>query len=829
MMDALGQHHSVITFDLAIYMKAKEIQWRRPVEFRNTIIRMGGFHIALNFLAVIGKMFQDSGIEDLLIESGIYGSNSASALLKGKSYNRGVRAHKLLMEALLRLEWEAFGEWMTQERNVEAGELREDQCISLITACQKSVHDAASLKSSFAQLCNELDQVQDRFSKFRQQACEQSKLFYFWNMYIDVVMLLLRFIRAEREGSWELHLNAVAEMTPYFFSMDRINYSRWLPVYLADMQMLPKWAPEVYNEFVNGNHPVERSNKPFSQVWTDMALEQSINRDSKAGGGIIGLTQNASALERWFLTSHERAAITSATKQLCNLGDDEYVGTHKEAGLQRVKRDELDVQKLLKTIATTMSNPFDLSEASRVDPAPLRNIATGVLMPNDVTERLIGCFRTGTEELKKFTSKRMNTAEVSFWDKISKLNVKTFASLSKVSHIKSVDEKIITISADRNLFGRLLIAAKCRDVDLKEVLSYELSTVPFSLAHADGSLRKTTKSILMTELERMSQAEGRLPVREVSTAFIFDGMAMIQMLKSGGSRTFGELAERHYRVISTPLRQGQCTRVDVVFDRYDLLQSIKESERVKRGSSNALEIKISNRNTPVPRQWSKYISNKRNKINLSNFLCQEWCEIGQGELLPGQQLIVAGGFEDPTDAVMISSQHLDHVPELRSDHEEADTRMILHAKHASSSKQRIVIQSPDTDVAVLATYSFQTIQCEELWFKTGVKDKVRFIPIHLVSEKLGVTICAALPGFHALTGCDSTSGLFRTGKKKAWKAFLKDPSAQDNVGNLGTAIPPSARTLQACEKFVCSLYTTAKKAGVTSDECSETHFMRRLF
>ena len=45
MMDVLHQKHSVITFDLAIYMKAKEIQWRRPEEFENTVIRMGGFHI----------------------------------------------------------------------------------------------------------------------------------------------------------------------------------------------------------------------------------------------------------------------------------------------------------------------------------------------------------------------------------------------------------------------------------------------------------------------------------------------------------------------------------------------------------------------------------------------------------------------------------------------------------------------------------------------------------------------------------------------------------------------------------------------------------------
>ena len=54
---------------------------------------MGVFHIILNFLAVIGRMYDNSGLEDFLIESGVYASGTASQLLKGKQYNRGIRAH----------------------------------------------------------------------------------------------------------------------------------------------------------------------------------------------------------------------------------------------------------------------------------------------------------------------------------------------------------------------------------------------------------------------------------------------------------------------------------------------------------------------------------------------------------------------------------------------------------------------------------------------------------------------------------------------------------------------------------------------------------------
>ena len=42
MMSSLGQQFNVITFDLAIYMKAKEIQWCHQKEFDDMVVRMGG-------------------------------------------------------------------------------------------------------------------------------------------------------------------------------------------------------------------------------------------------------------------------------------------------------------------------------------------------------------------------------------------------------------------------------------------------------------------------------------------------------------------------------------------------------------------------------------------------------------------------------------------------------------------------------------------------------------------------------------------------------------------------------------------------------------------
>ena len=42
---------------MSIYVKAKEIQWRLRQEVESMVVQMGGFHIVMNYLAVLGKKY----------------------------------------------------------------------------------------------------------------------------------------------------------------------------------------------------------------------------------------------------------------------------------------------------------------------------------------------------------------------------------------------------------------------------------------------------------------------------------------------------------------------------------------------------------------------------------------------------------------------------------------------------------------------------------------------------------------------------------------------------------------------------------------------------
>ena len=105
-----------------------------------------------------------------------------------------------------------------------------------------------------------------------------------------------------------------------------------------------------------------------------------------------------------------------------------------------------------------------------------------------------------------------------------------------------------------------------------------------------------------------------------------------------------------------------------------------------------------------------------------------------------------------------------------------------------------------------------------MWFRIGVKYQMRFVPVHDDCQKLGVKVFAALPAFHALTGCDSNSSISGIGKTKAWKAIMKSQVHQESLGVLGKEQNANQETLRKCEAFICDIYPTFKKRPQTADK-----------
>ena len=88
------------------------------VTFEDMIIRLGGFHRVKNFL---GRRMEESGIEQISEE--LFGPSQLSSILKGSKYNRGIAAHKSLVEMLPRRKWKSFREWAEQKNDGSLNEL----------------------------------------------------------------------------------------------------------------------------------------------------------------------------------------------------------------------------------------------------------------------------------------------------------------------------------------------------------------------------------------------------------------------------------------------------------------------------------------------------------------------------------------------------------------------------------------------------------------------------------------------------------------------------------------------------------------------------------
>ena len=86
--------------------------------------------------------------------------------------------------------------------------------------------------------------LQEQYNSFLTVLSKLAPLPQFWISYIILVHFALQFLHATKEGDWNLHLQCLKQMIPWFFAYDRVYYSCYMPVYLCEMLSLPIADPE---------------------------------------------------------------------------------------------------------------------------------------------------------------------------------------------------------------------------------------------------------------------------------------------------------------------------------------------------------------------------------------------------------------------------------------------------------------------------------------------------------------------------------------------------------------------------------------------------------
>ena len=97
------------------------------------------------------------------------------------------------------------------------------------------------------------------------------------------------------------------------------------------------------------------------------------------------------------------------------------------------------------------------------------------------------------------------------------------------------NDSVVVVETEWDIFRRLLVVSGAgRNVDLANILHYELSPVPLALAGTNHKLHSTNKSALKEELLPGSiEAETMLPKSDLLYCLLIDGHALIHPALQG--------------------------------------------------------------------------------------------------------------------------------------------------------------------------------------------------------------------------------------------------------------------------------------------------------
>ena len=442
---------------------------------------------------------------------------------------------------------------------------------------------------------------------------------------MHMVTKMLQFTRALRTGDWGLHLQALHSFTKYFFAHDRLNYSRMIPLYLAEIEELPRTDAEIYSEFLSGNWVVNKNQVvPFCAIGADHGFEQ-VNRSMKVTGGLVGITLNQAARTKFFLIAPEMANLANQAKNMAGVASKSHTRHHSDT-LAVLPREDKNVQMLTETIEK-FCNPF--TEEGQ----DLFNIATKVVMPDSIKEDICDQPVIGQRLLVTFVTERIKTGKINIWSTIKKRKLGTWKTNAKKITI-STKGKLVELREDRSLFARLLVVCRTRpEIDLKETIGiYEFSVVPRSLFAADGTmLRCSRKSALMPILEKLPSAASNgeginstpVPTGSQMKVIIIDGMAELQCLdKPEWIHNCVQLAQHFIDTLEQ--KYGRINEKRVIFDRYDLTISLKQATREKRqGGKDPVYYKITDSTKISKLPMKRLLSHSKTKMELTAFLAEK--------------------------------------------------------------------------------------------------------------------------------------------------------------------------------------------------------------
>lgn len=171
---------TVITLDLDLYERAINIKYTQ--ENTNWVLRAGELHICFAALHALGKYLEESGLDNIAVEKGIYSPTTLRQIFEGKAFKRGMEYHTANTLACYKIRFEQL------PSTSPTGPLAE-QCQQL----REGLHNRErGYVDVFDDICQPYSESSDG-----------NEVGTFLAKYTEQVKCRLNIIRACRQGDWE--------------------------------------------------------------------------------------------------------------------------------------------------------------------------------------------------------------------------------------------------------------------------------------------------------------------------------------------------------------------------------------------------------------------------------------------------------------------------------------------------------------------------------------------------------------------------------------------------------------------------------------------------
>ena len=181
-----NRSYCIVTFDQPLFIKAVDIVHASAEVCDFVIVHLGGLHMTFSHMGSDGYIMSGSGQEQMW--STAYAEGNIPQMVSGHSYYRSLRAHILSVQAIASVLLSA------------PGVLDQFDAVAIHRTWYDLLHENIALEDALS--TKEVFQV----AHILEQEIEIARTAKLWIQHFDRVITLLRFIRAERTGDWDLQI-----------------------------------------------------------------------------------------------------------------------------------------------------------------------------------------------------------------------------------------------------------------------------------------------------------------------------------------------------------------------------------------------------------------------------------------------------------------------------------------------------------------------------------------------------------------------------------------------------------------------------------------------